>query len=284
MHSKVAPDPPTPPPAAVPAPTRPVAPSNEPRRAPTTAPGARAGDDAPSGGLAARAEADAAGTAPEPLPEIGFSVEEPPVASAPTPVPGPPSAGSGGGLGGGDGRGRGGFMGLEAKGRRVAYVIDHSTSMSLGMRFEAARSELLRSIRSLSPDQEFVVVLFNSGIDMMPEEGMMRAGKEGKAAAARWIDRHDAGGFRDGSDAWPAMRLVLERKPDTVFLLTDGAFADESIVDSVRELNRWPSGAIIHAIALHAPDGERALQKIAKENGGEYTFIPAPVDRRFERP
>ena len=56
---------------------------------------------------------------------------------------------------------RASFFGAEADGNRFVFVIDSSGSMR-GPRWEALCKELVRAIKSLSPDQEFFVLSFDS--------------------------------------------------------------------------------------------------------------------------
>ena len=69
------------------------------------------------------------------------------------------------GAGTGDGAS---FFGLEAKGRRFAYIVDLSGSMNtltgqgVFTRWELTRSELIRSIDALDQHAQFAIVLYSS--------------------------------------------------------------------------------------------------------------------------
>lgn len=73
--------------------------------------------------------------------------------------------GNGVGPGSGDGMGVGGFgsgtvfFGQEMKAKRIAYVIDYSSSMK-GKREELMRAELEKSVRKLSPMMQFQLIFF----------------------------------------------------------------------------------------------------------------------------
>ena len=71
------------------------------------------------------------------------------------------------------------------------------------------------------------------------------------------------------------MLRALELKPHTIWLLTDGEFPDD-ICDKLKTAN--PEQKVsINTIAFHDPSGEAVMKRIAKENAGDYRFVPAPI-------
>ena len=115
-----------------------------------------------------------------------------------------------------------------------------------------------------------MVYFFDHGAEPMPVTAMMAATPENVAWAARWIQGRDVGGSTDPSDA---LRFTFSLKPDTVWLLTDGQFADEDeVLGQIRSAN--PQAAIrINTVAFKDKSGEAVLKQIAMENDGTYRFV-----------
>lgn len=218
---------------------------------------------------------DASRASRSPL-RVGFTqVEEAPLRPAPEPAEVPktsaPAGGSAGRAGGGGGgSGAATFMGVEGRGKRIAFVIDRSGSMASGNRFAHARYELKRSIRALSADHFFFVFFFNEGSLPMPASTLVSATTANKERYSRWIDQQQIMG---GTDPTEAMLHALSLQPETIFLMSDGIF-DIAAADRIRAANRH--GCVINTIAFHDPSGEVVLQRIARENGGTYRFVPPP--------
>jgi hypothetical protein len=61
-------------------------------------------------------------------------------------------------------------------------------------------------------------------------------------------------------------------RPDTVWLLTDGQFADGPALDAIAAGNRQLK-ARINTLAFHDKGGADILQRIARENDGTYRFV-----------
>ena len=162
------------------------------------------------------------------------------------------------------------FFGTRSKGKRFVFVIDKSGSMNSQGRLGKAKRELIATLQSLKPDTRFMVYFFDHIADPMPVRAMMAATPENVAWAARWIEGRDVGGSTDPSDA---LRLTFSLKPDTVWLLTDGQFADEDeLLGQIRSAN--PQSAIrINTVAFKDKSGEAVLKQIAAENDGTYRFV-----------
>ena len=162
------------------------------------------------------------------------------------------------------------FFGTRSKGKRFVFVIDKSGSMNSQGRLGKAKRELITTLQSLKPDTRFMVYFFDHVADPMPVKAMMAATPENVAWAARWIEGRDVGGSTDPSDA---LRFTFSLKPDTVWLLTDGQFADEDeVLGQIRSAN--PQSAIrINTVAFKDKSGEAVLKQIATENDGTYRFV-----------
>jgi hypothetical protein len=62
------------------------------------------------------------------------------------------------------------------------------------------------------------------------------------------------------------------QKPDAIFLLTDGGFEGSS-PDFIRQLNN-SLNVQINTVALISDAGAPLLKQIARENNGDYRFVP----------
>ena len=180
------------------------------------------------------------------------------------------------------------FCGIAGGGNHFVYLVDSSGSMRDA--FDLARRELLRSIGLLKPDQRFYVVFFDQEPDYMQltragrdEPRSVKATPENKEALRRWAMRVQQ---NRGLAPYDPLKFALELKPDVIFLLSDGEFP-EAIAEILRERNRVTNlfdedrpASIVHTIAYHSEEGESRMKAIAKENGGQYRYVPPPPDRR----
>lgn len=176
------------------------------------------------------------------------------------------------GLGGGSGSAS--FFGLEAQGRRFAYIVDVSGSMGVGGRIEALRRELTQSIRELDANMWFLVIPFSdTAFELEGRQGWQEATEGGKRWAGRAIARLEPlagtrplGGFQ--------IALGMRPRPDAIFFMTDGEF-DPAVADELLRLNREPR-VPIHCICFHSQASEPLMRRIARDSGGSYGFVPGP--------
>jgi hypothetical protein len=175
----------------------------------------------------------------------------------------------------GDGLAKGGpsgpsFFGSRGKGTKFIYVVDKSGSMMNG-RLEAACEELKKSLRSLRTGMSFHVIFYDSTHEEMPGNSLQPVTSTSIDSALRWISRqHPSGGTYPGR----AMEIALALKPHTVWLLTDGIFA-ENVADQIAAANPGQQVSV-NTIAFHDASGEAVMKRIAAENRGDYRFVPAP--------
>lgn len=189
--------------------------------------------------------------------------------------------GGGGGAAKGSSSGSGAsFFGARAYGNRFVFVIDSSTSM-IGPRWEALRVELHRALRSLSPDQEFFVISFDSTAHPMfnklpPEGDFLKPTQENITRLNYWV-----GSITHGNATMPAsaIGIALRMEPDAIFLLSDGEIRDATLSE-LRIYNRFEEsdGDIkvsvpIHTVLLYSDVGYLTLRTIADENDGVFTPV-----------
>jgi hypothetical protein len=185
------------------------------------------------------------------------------------------------GAGTGDGAS---FFGLEAKGRRFAYIVDISGSMNTlnasgtFTRWEQTRSELIRSIDALDKHAQFCIVLYSTNaISVFGQGNWTDASKGNIKLAAQSLFRFDPNG---GTKPLPGFEMVFELDPETdaIYFMTDGVF-DSKVPQEVRQLNRRDL-IPIHTILfgeLANPNAAQAainmMQSIARRSGGKFTHI-----------
>lgn len=175
---------------------------------------------------------------------------------------------------GGEGRGAE-FFGIRAGGEKFVFVVDSSRSMS-GQRWQQASRELLASIQRLDDDMLFYVIFFDETAHPMfdrdlPEEAMLAATPGNVERLREWLAT-----LQFGHDTKPlkSMRLALDLRPDAIYLLSDGEFADQTATylrhnNMVNENDRLKiPGVVVHTIGFQAAEGQAVLERIARENGG----------------
>ena len=175
---------------------------------------------------------------------------------------------------GDSGSGSQGFFNSDVSGKDIVYVVDASQSMNHPYpgrektRFGRVKIEMIRAIRSMSPEQRFFIVFFNTEAIPMPGRGMQPAGEKNSDEALIWMAKHKAEGETDPS---AAIELALSLQPDVIHFLTDGKI-DPRLIEVVRILNQGRVN--INTYCISNRDGEDVVLKLARQNGGDYKFVP----------
>lgn len=185
------------------------------------------------------------------------------------------------GAGTGDGAS---FFGLEASGRRFAYIVDISGSMntlnSAGTftRWDQTRSELIRSISALDENVQFSIMLYSSNaIAIFGQGNWMEATQTNKILAAKSLLEFGPNG---GTKPIEGFQMVFDLDPeaDAIYFMTDGLF-DTDIPAQVKALNRReliPIHTILFGVLTNPDDAQAALnmmRNIARNSGGKFTHI-----------
>ena len=173
------------------------------------------------------------------------------------------------------------FQGVEIESDRVAFVIDHSTSMEKAMpsgerRIDAVRTELQRTLAALPDGFRANLVTFGEGVRAAFPAARPLTPKVRQAIVA----------FSETAPLEPATHLsggllkaLDDDSIDTVYLLTDGAPSCGDFVSFTRvragaaRANRTRRIAV-HTIGFgvtHEPTRE-FLRDLATENGGRSVF------------
>ncbi len=170
------------------------------------------------------------------------------------------------------------LFGLEGEGSKFVYVFDRSGSMGGSGRnaLNAAKTELVASLRSLDRVHQFQIIFYNENPVVFNPSG--RAGKlafateQNKERARRFIGsilsdgatRHEA-----------ALKQAIRMQPDVIFFLTD---ADEPRLSAgqLYEIRRRAGGITINAIEFGLgpkQGGDNFLMRLARQNGGQYAYV-----------
>jgi len=171
-------------------------------------------------------------------------------------------------------------FGISGSGSRFVYVFDRSDSMNGfgGKPLRAAKSELIRSLRTLSERQRFQLIFYNDKPTPFKMSGVplqMISGEEAYVALAEsYIRSISAFG---GTEHESALKMALRMAPDVIFFLTDARIPRLSNQELREIKNRADaSGATIHAIEFGAePIAPRDsfLRELASQNRGQYRYI-----------
>jgi hypothetical protein len=177
------------------------------------------------------------------------------------------------------GKARTSVFGIESEGYKFVYVFDRSGSMGGTGRnaLERAKAELLASLASLGPTHQFQIIFYNENptvFNLTGQPGRLVFGNEAnKGRAVQFIRGIVADG---GTHHESALLAALNLKPDVIFFLTD---ADQPVMspgqlEKIR--NRNGSGTTINTIEFGLGPrlgGENFLGRLARQNGGGYTYI-----------
>ena len=180
------------------------------------------------------------------------------------------SDGNGNGTGDGDGDGTGGMFGLRPVGKRFVYVLDCSKSMNhphdsdAKTRFKRMQIELVNSVKSMSPEQEFYFIFFNDYVIRMPSRSLTLATHDHKVKYLTWMAHLQADG---NTEPKGALHLAMSLQPDVIYFLTDGTF-DYRVEQELLEFPK--SRAAIHTFAFkeHLTEEMREVYSLFDTNDG----------------
>lgn len=190
-----------------------------------------------------------------------------------------------GSAGAGSGEG-GSFFGLEARGRRFAYIVDISGSMQALVgdgafsRWDHTRRELIRSVRELDAETGFHVQLFSSGsVSLFGTTEWIESSPMNKRLAGDALAGVTPNG---GTLPLPAFETVfrLDPRPDAIYFMSDGEVADaDEFLGTLRRLNgRRP--VPVHCVLVGDAGGADALRRaenmmrtLSRQSGGRYVRV-----------
>jgi hypothetical protein len=177
------------------------------------------------------------------------------------------------------------FFNVPARGQTIVYLIDASASMGLHGALQAARAELLRSVRRLPESVRFQIIVFNRlATPLLPQRPeWLNATPQVLATVAQALSNLTAEGV---TDPVRALKYALSRRPAVLFFLTD---AGEFRTETAREATRFNAGrSVIHVIELRtgqAASNDLALRMLAHDNRGTFkTVTPRQEHLSYQSP
>ncbi|HPA06481.1 MAG TPA: hypothetical protein PLB67_18785 [Candidatus Hydrogenedentes bacterium] len=189
------------------------------------------------------------------------------------------------------------FMGNEARGKRFAFVIDYSRSMS-DDQLAVMKSELYKAIKGVGEDG-LVTVLFFSGPVWRPDQDALAEEKNWtKSRAGGYVLKKGCEGPNPqwlvptadnlealerliyqtpttlGTDWFTPLKFVLEMspRPDMVVFMTDGAVSEtvsRRTIEYVKGLPQWMVRINTTALGVE-PDKAEPLRILAEMTGGKF--------------
>jgi hypothetical protein len=172
------------------------------------------------------------------------------------------------------------LFGVSGTGSRFVYVFDRSDSMNGfgGMPLRSAKRELIRSLESLSAQQQFQIIFYNESVKPFQLAGTpmtMVSGEPSKVdRARRYVQSVRAFG---GTKHQGALLMALRMSPDVIFFLTDAHIPRLSQIELDQIQDRAQrSGTTIHAIEFGSrpvADRDSFLRDLAAMNNGQYQYV-----------
>ena len=176
------------------------------------------------------------------------------------------------------------FFGLEATGKRFAYIVDRSGSMDTSLqsgemtRWELTQIELVRSVHGLAVNAEFFVVLYSSGATpLFGEDEWIKGTVRNKASTSVAMMSQFPNGGTFPREAFE-MVFALEPRPDAIYFMTDGEFKGR-VPAEIAQLNRRYR-VPIHCILFGESQNlqnfntvEGMLMNIARTSRGQYRHV-----------
>lgn len=168
------------------------------------------------------------------------------------------------------------FFGLQAYGTKHVFVLDSSGSMGArmgaGSRFEKQKGEVIRTLRSLKPEIEYVVIFYDRVAHFEGSLSLRPATRENIERTAAWVNSRPLGG---PNLVMEGMRPATTLDCHTIYLLSDG-MRDLDATQVKRDIRALNASDKIHinTIGLQDPSGRTLMEQIAADNGGRFKFIP----------
>ena len=158
-----------------------------------------------------------------------------------------------------------GFCGIRLDGSSVIYILDRGDSSrpALG----AMKSATLKSLESLGPERKFQVMFWANNTEFMHPASMAPATPAAVLATRDAIDDVFASGATDIRK--PLEKAVAQNPSEIVIVTGKGWNLDETFTSLVMR-TRGSSGIKIHAVSVGNSPASPALEKVAKQTGGEY--------------
>jgi len=156
-------------------------------------------------------------------------------------------------------------------GGTVGNLISKETNNQL-TKLGKAKKELMPSIRGLSEDTYFTIIVFENNIKRLNKQ-LMQANSTNKNLAVAYLEKLESGGGTNMSDALEESFAIPE--VETIFVLSDGEPNEGKIPNSqgiLDALTKWNSAkkVKINTIGLGEDCDKEFMKKMATENSGQF--------------
>jgi Ca-activated chloride channel family protein len=162
--------------------------------------------------------------------------------------------------------------------RETIFIIDTSGSMG-GPSIEQARAALLLGLDTLTPDDRFNVIEFNSVTNTLFESAV-EVSPETMATAKQWVGALQSQG---GTEMLPALEAALadqdpksERFVRQVIFITDGQVANEAQLFAVIRSNLGRSR--LFTVGIGSAPNSHFMNNAARFGRGTFTYIGLPEE------
>jgi uncharacterized protein with von Willebrand factor type A (vWA) domain len=156
-------------------------------------------------------------------------------------------------------------------GGKVGNLISKQTNNQL-TKLGKAKKELMPSIRGLTEDTYFTIIVFENNIKRFNKQ-LVQANSTNKNLAIAYLEKLESGGGTNMSDALEESFGIPDVQ--TLFVLSDGAPNAGKIPNSndiLEALVNWNSvrKIKIHTIGLGEDCDKEFMKKMAADNGGQF--------------
>ena len=185
------------------------------------------------------------------------------------------------------------FMGTQAKGQSVVFVVDVSGSMIRGggkseKTYEVLEKEVASFIRNLDLKCTFGLVVFSADAKAY-RPNLIQASSEEKQRAITWLKKLNPTNIDDkkleeaerkfhmGTRADRGLAEAFVMGPDVIFFISDGEPTGAKPADILAQVelaqNERPAPASVNSIAYLADSGQRFMKALAEKNGGLFREV-----------
>ena len=148
----------------------------------------------------------------------------------------------------------------------TVFVIDKSSSMD-GVAFVQVCNAMLDAMNSLSPNQQYAVVFFDTQAVSRPrlKWSLSQATPSNIKSSEKFMGLVNPSG---GTDPTEAVKMAIQLRPEKIIVLSDGDFS-ANLVQAISNMNSLGPKSEIHAVGLKT--NVPTLRALAKQNRGTYT-------------
>jgi len=156
-------------------------------------------------------------------------------------------------------------------GGKVGNIISKQTNNQL-TKLGKAKKELMPSIRGLSEDTYFTIIVFENNVKKLNKQ-LVQANSTNTNLAIAYLEKLESGGGTNMSDALEEAFALTD--VETIFVLSDGSPNEGKIPDTqgiLDAVSKWNSAkkVKIHTIGLGEDCDKEFMKKLAEQNGGQF--------------